>query len=346
MANISPQDAAGLFTKSLIKVYRERTTPTSFLRSFFNEKGYGTKEVSIQVRRGTEKIAVDVERGTKGNRNAFSRSSEKIIVPPLYSEYFNATELDLYDRMFGTDGINEAQFMKFLDDVIEKITELRAKIERALELQCSQILQTGIVTLNSGDNIDFKRKNASIVSGASYQFSNSVDPHKIIQKGCEWIRKNGKYGGGVFNVIFGDDAIMKFLENDFVKNERMTTVPIDIIKAPQRISDGTLHGEISAGAYRARIWSYSEFYDTESSTNLPYIGTKNMIILPEVTDFEIAFALPPMAPAEALERNLTDKYYVFDYENREESSHKFFVKSCPIAIPVAIDTIYTAEVVA
>ena len=105
--NISTTDARALFTKMLVDVYRERTTPTSFLRSFFKVKEGRTKEVSIEVQRGTEMIAVDVERGTEGNRNKFSKSTEKIFVPPYYREYFDATDLDLYDRMFGTGEIEK-----------------------------------------------------------------------------------------------------------------------------------------------------------------------------------------------------------------------------------------------
>ena len=41
MAQISTQDARGVFTQALIAVYKERTAPTAFLRSFFT-----TKEVS------------------------------------------------------------------------------------------------------------------------------------------------------------------------------------------------------------------------------------------------------------------------------------------------------------
>ena len=64
-----------------------------FLRSFFTKKTSTTLEVSVEVRRGTEKVAVDVLRGTNGNRNAISKSSEKIIVPPYFKEFIDITEL-------------------------------------------------------------------------------------------------------------------------------------------------------------------------------------------------------------------------------------------------------------
>jgi len=162
MPIISQSDAAGIFTKSLVGVLKEAPTPKSFLRSFFKETTSSTKEISIEVQRGTEKIAVDVERGEKGNANKFAKSTEKIIIPPLYSEYFNLTELDLYDRLFGSTGIEESVLTNLIQDTIDKTIAIKAKIERAYELQCSQVFHNGVVTLASGDNIDFKRKNTSI----------------------------------------------------------------------------------------------------------------------------------------------------------------------------------------
>jgi len=100
---IAITDARNLFTKKLVAVYLEQPRVFGFLRSFFKTDESDTKEVSIEVQRGTEKEAVDVMRGTEGNRNNMSKSTEKIFVPPYFREYFDATELDLYDRMFGSN---------------------------------------------------------------------------------------------------------------------------------------------------------------------------------------------------------------------------------------------------
>ncbi|MCK4522449.1 MAG: hypothetical protein KAU20_07790, partial [Nanoarchaeota archaeon] len=90
------QDARNVFTKMLVAVYKEKTSPTSFLRSFFPVTTTMSKEIAIQVQRGTEFVAVDVERGTNGNRNTFNTSTEKIFVPPFYWEYLTANEHRLY----------------------------------------------------------------------------------------------------------------------------------------------------------------------------------------------------------------------------------------------------------
>src|SRR5689334_17814326 len=150
MGQISSTDARALFTKTLIDVYQERIKPTGFLRTFFPAKESMSKNVAIEVERMGEKVAVDVVRGSDGNRNTFSRSTEKIFTPPLYKEYFDATELDLYDRVLGSQGnsnVDAKLFAALLDSVSDRLGSLQDKMERAQELQCANVLETGVVTL-------------------------------------------------------------------------------------------------------------------------------------------------------------------------------------------------------
>jgi len=111
MGVIPASQARALFTQGLVDIYREQVKTTSFLRSFFPTEEFGTKYLSVEVERGFEKVAVDVTRGTEGNRNVFSKSTEKIWEPPLYDEFFDMTQLDLYDRLFTSSGnISDTDF--------------------------------------------------------------------------------------------------------------------------------------------------------------------------------------------------------------------------------------------
>lgn len=347
--NISTTDARALFTKMLIDVYKERTTPTSFLRSFFKVKESTTKEISIEVQRGTEMIAVDVERGTEGNRNKFSKSTEKIFVPPYFREYFDATELDLYDRLFGSTEIGMGIFTAFMDSVADKMRMLQDKIERAYELQCAQVLETGIVTLINGDNIDFKRKTASMVNkgAGNYWATGTVDPYADLEAGCTFMRQKGKAMGGTFNAIMGSLAYAALLNNTIFKAaNNLFNLRLDSVTKPQRESvGGTLHGQIVCGSYLVNLWTYPEYYDTATVQNNSYINPKKVIMLPEDPRFALAFAAVPQL--------LTDGAapkkgaFVFgDYIDERNAKHIFDVKSAGVAIPVGVDQIYTVQVVA
>lgn len=351
--NISTTDARALFTKMLVDAYRERTTPSGFLRSFFATKEAATKEISIEVMRGSEKVAVDVLRGTEGNRNSFSKSTEKIFIPPFYREYFDATELDLYDRLFGSTEISDGIFTAFIESVADKMRLLQDKIERAYELQCSQVFDTGIVALNQGTNIDFKRKAASLVDlgdiNANRYWTDNTNstPHADLENGAIFLRQKGKAQGGTVNAIFGSTALATFLGNTKVTNRAdIRNFSLDAVAAPQRNSvGGTLHGQVSVGSYNVNIWSYPEYYDLANGTSTPYVDPKKVILLPEMPRFTLAFAAVPqlLTDGSAPKKGA----FIFgDYVDERATAHIFDVKSAGVAIPVAVDQIYTVQVVA
>lgn len=353
MGLINTVDARALFTKKLVSVYKERTTPTAFLRSFFVVKESNSKELSIEVQRGTEKIAVDVMRGTEGNRNAFSKSTEKIFVPPYYREYFDATELDFYDRLFTENGtVDEVTFSEWVNTVIEKLQMLQDKIERSYELQCSQVLETGIVTLVNGTNIDFKRKAASLVAyAAGNDFAiNTVDPATVLAAGATFIRTKGKSVGNIFNVIMADGVFNAMMNNTLFKSRAdIRNLSLDVIREPQRNAvGGVLHGEISGGAYKFRIWTYPEYYDTSSAVNNAYITAKKLIIIPDNPKFVMGFAAVPRLLINK-EHNTgvagqRGAYLIGEFCDERNSSHIIDIKSAGLAIPVGVDQIYTITV--
>lgn len=348
MSNIAVTDARGLFTKTLIDVYQERIKPTAFLRSFFPTETSPTKEVSIEVERGFEKVAVDIYRGTEGNRNSFSRSTEKIFVPPLFREYFDATQLDLYDRVLGSQGNAQAPlFAALLNKIADRLSLLQDKIERAYELQCSQVLTSGIVSITAGTNIDFKRKATSLVdlnvgSGGGY-FSSNSDVFKQFETGCNFLRQIGKSGDGMFNAIMGSTALADLLANTkFTGRQNLFNMALDQVIGPQRGSVGmTFHGILTAGAYKVALWAYPQFYDDANGISTPYIDPTKVILIPTNPRFKMAFAAVPQLIGEPGQLPIQGAYVVGEFIDQRKAVHDFDIQSAAIALPVAIDQIYT-----
>lgn len=345
--NISVTDARALYTKALADAYRERISPMAFLRSFFPTVELPTFEVSIEVERGTEKIAVDVIRGTEGNRNEFSRSSEKIFIPPYYREFFDATQLSLYDRMFAADSINAQTFAAFVNQIADKMREIQNKIERSYELQCAQVFDTGIVTLKNGLNIDFKRKAGSLEDLSGTPWTGAADPYAHLQAGAQFIREKGKSQGGTLNAIMGSTALNAFLNNAIVKSRAdISNFSLDQLNTPQKNALGaSLHGRVSAGSYNINIWSYPEVYDLVG-VSTPYVDPKKIIMLPELPKFKMAFAAVPQLIDQDNPVPVTGAFIYGDYKDARNATHDYDVKSAGIAIPVAVDQIYTAKVIA
>ena len=345
--SIPASQARAIFTQMVTDVYRERPTATGFVRSFFPGKQASTKYVSVEVERGDEKVAVDVVRGADGNRNSFGRSTEKIFEPPYFREYFELTELDLYDRMIGSENISESVLADFASSVSDKLGLMQAKIDRKYELMCAQALIDGIITLKNGDNIDFKRKAGSLVDLTGSAWTNDANnPLDHLKNGAEFIRKNGKAQGGVYNVIMGESALTAFLGNSNVQTRAdIRNFNLDAINAPQRNSvGGTYHGRVTGGSYLFDIWTYPEFYKNDAGVLVPYITDEKIVILPQSPRFHLAYAAVPRLIGGS---DITAQSYVFgEYMDEKNTSHIMDIKSAGVPIPVAIDQIYTAEVVA
>ncbi len=342
------------FTKALLAVYKERTAPTSFLRSFFKVQVKGTFSLSIAVQRGTERIAVDIERGTDGNRNKFDRSTEKVFVPPYYSEYFNINELAVYDRLFTDSDIEASVFADFLASVVEKMQDLQSIIERAYELQCAQIFTTGILQLK-GVNIDFKRKAASLVDlgTGNYWPDSGVDPVTSIIAAGNFIRTTGLSGGSVLDMILGNDVVNVLLNNTAVQNRaKFFQYGLDQITTPQAKAAGqTFHGEISAGPFRVRLWSYNQYYDQLQADGVtyvktPYLDPKKVIIIAEDAEFILGFAAVPQLPSASGDGIKRGAYIFKDYTDTKQTNHSMECRSAGIAIPLSVDKFVTLKVLA
>jgi hypothetical protein len=344
------QDAQSLFTKTLIAVYKEMPVVTGFLRSFFEPIESLTKEVSIAVQRGSEKVAVDVYRHSDGNRNTFEKATEKVMIPPLYDEYFTANEHRLYDQviMALSEG-NTALFAQMTQEQAEDLMELQKKIERAIEVQAKQVLESGIVQLKSGDNIDYKRKAGSLVDkgAGNYWTTGTISPYADLEAGCNFIRQKGKAQGAVFNAILGSEALEALLNNPIVQNRAdIKSFTLDEVTASVRDSVGaSIHGTISCGSYRVRLWSYPEFYDDATGTSVPYIDPKLVILLPENKIGKESYsAVPQLIQDGAIPQK--GRFLIADYVDVKKTAHEVHIKSAPLIVPVKIDQIYTVQVIA
>lgn len=347
LATLPMVQLRNLLTTQTIAVMKETVQPTSFLRSFFPTRTSMTKTVSVEVQRGTEKVAVDVIRGTIGNHNEFGRSTVREYLPPLYDEIFTLSNLDVYDVAIGAQ--TPAAIANVIETAAEKMIELKNKIERAIELQAAQVLQTGVVTLTSGDNINFNRKAASMVDinvGGNYWNTSGSDPIKDLENACIFLRKTGKSQGQVVNAIMGDTALASFLNDPAVKSRAdIRNMNFDALAVGLREAVGSVPiGQVNAGQYIVNIWSYSEYYDNASNVSTPYVAPGNVIVMPTNTQFVTAFAAVPQLLSDSGRAPQRSEYLINDYIDERGSNHEMRIKSAPLVIPVSIDRIYTMKV--
>jgi len=348
------------FTKSLAAVYSQYLAPTTFLKAFFPSETVPTKLISIEVERLGEKVAVDVLRGTEGNRNTFSKSTEKAFEPPFYREYFDATELDVYDQVLGAQlaGLPRPEMFGMLTKTVsEKLSKLQDKIERAYELQRAQVLLDGIVTVETDTNIDYKRKAASKVvttdgaifgSNAGY-WNTSIDPIAQLEIGAHFLRTVGRSGSSRFALICGEGALAALLNNsDFQSRTDNRRYNLDTIAAPVRNAEGSAyHGSITVGSYVCDLWTYPQYYDhPDTGTSTAYISDEKVIMIPYNPSFIMRHAAVPQLVGDPGQLPRQGEYVISDYVDQRRATHEFDICSAGLAIPLGVDRIWTAQVIA
>ncbi len=347
-----------LLTTTLFKLYNEFMVlkATMFLQSFFKTVETKVRYPSYEVRRGTENIAIDVVLGHQGNRQQITKATQKIIDPFYFKEYFEATDMDCYWNLFGSTVFNLTDGA--LADVINGINEGNKvnidHITRAYELFCSQILEFGTVTsFRDGSVVNFNRKAASIVDlgAGNYWAITGTDPYKNIQDMCDTIRKNGKYSGGQFHLVLGETAFADLMTNSTVlQRNDIKMWQLDDINRPVMNSEGqTYHGTISCGPYICHLWQYPQYFNypvTGVMTN--YVNPKKVFVIPAKVEWQLVYAATPQlvdlgTPTPNLK---SGKFVMRDYMNAETTSHKFFVESRGMPVPVDVDNLGTIQVVA
>ncbi len=350
VAMIAIVDGQALLTKKVVAVYKENISVPGFLRSFFPSVESLTEKISIAVNRGTDKVAVDVKRYSDGNRNKFSFSTEKMFKPPFYHEYLTASDHELYNTVIGMLGSTNGQvfFSQMTKELAEQMFELQKKMERAMELQCSEVFTTGIVQLAAGTNIDFKRKAASLLAySAVRDFAiGTVNPHTVLEQGAVFLKTIGRANGGVYNCIMGSEVYSAMIQNTIFKSDNdLVSMSLDAIREPQReASGGVLHGSISAGSFTVRIWTYPETFTDSSGTLQNYIHPKDAIMIPENPNFLTAYAAVPQLISDNGTIPQTGRYLIQDFVDQKKASHEMHIKSAGVAVPVGVDQIWTARI--
>jgi hypothetical protein len=353
MAISLTQHRAGI-TQTAIAKFSDRSKPKSGLLSFFKSTTTTAKQVSIEVRRNGRKISVDVQRCTDPVRNIFSKSSEKIFVPPFHSESFDFTACEAYNRTFGSGNTpSKYDATSMVSDAAENLMAIEDKITRAKIKQVADVLQTGIVTIKNGDSIDFKRKAASmkvLSGGAKWDATSTADPLQDYYDGAEFLRTQGLSSGTAINAIHGTAAMSNLLANPKVQALLdLRNIKRGDIGMPQfdGVTGLVFHGQIAAKDYVINLWTFVDSYEDASGNDVKYIATNNVIMLPDDFEGQLVHAGVPAvvkdSEGNALIVPKAGEIVVHDVVDQVKRTWELLAESAPLAIPVSIDRIYTIQ---
>ncbi len=365
MTNIPEVQSRRIFTTALTAKFDELASEVapSFLSSFFPKKKYETKGVSFDVRRAGRQIATDVIRGSQGNYNETTKFTEKQFIPAYFYEKYPVDSLSKYDVPMGVLDFNNVGVLESIASDMGKVMfELQQKIERSVELQASQVLQTGIVTLTNGDNVDYKRKATmkETLSGDDLWSATGVDIMERFEIASQKLRQEGRIQGGQkVYCIMGLEAYQAFRNDAAIKDKDnlFTTSNLDISTREHQTTGGQYIGSLKAGGNTCEIWVYDETYDNASGTAVDFFDSKTVAWIPESLIAETSFCGVPELPAFlkgskrgiSMMRGLSNQamgYVIDDYVNQETETWYGRIKAAPLVIPKSVDRMYTAIVLA
>lgn len=351
--NIPASQASPLLTIALKARYDELSLlkVNNFYRSFYKEEICKELYPAVDVRRGSEKVAMDVIRGHQGNRISLTKSTQKAFEPLYYKEYYDATQLKAYFRVFGTKSFNINELDGLAASLAAENKAMTDTLDRALEIHCSTIFEDGTITAADGTILDFKRKAASMVDpGAGFYWDDTnVDIVAQLRAGCDFLRQVGKSQGYVVNAIMGVDAFAALRKNTELNarwnqfNNKRDMLPPSQLEA----TGAVFQAEIDVDSYKVRVWTYNDFYEDAAGNMQPYKDPKTVVMTGEDPMFKLFYGAIPQVTTNFNTTGLIAGAKIYrDFRNEEMGYHRFYVQSAPLPAPIAVDQIYTLQALA
>lgn len=356
MAQPNPDDKR----KTMLRAYRQ--TPNidknMFLTSFFQTtpQDITTSEfVTLDIVRSDEDIApVLTDISTGAIVVAEEVFTNKTIKPPAVAlrEPFNVW--DLLNRQPGDTEYDAPSFQAVLAAKVQRSwMTMSDMIKRTIELQASQILQTGIVTLPDAAGVDrytldYKPKASHFVTVSASWATAGTDVIADLEGLADQIRDDGLVDPTM--VIMDATAFKNFVATDqAAKYFNKEVLNLGQLSPRLTNSGGKFQGFVEVGNYRFDIWTYNGQYKNAAGSKVKFMTLDKVIMLPnpDDLDFRKVFGGIPVVvdSLEEVRSFMPGRVTVpgaFDFKPRvftDEAAETTYseIKSRPLLIPASID---------
>lgn len=288
-----------------VEMFTQARMPSGFLSRMFTIKNGGIfngKKVAIDIQRTGEQVAVVVKHGTGVRLNDADVFETKEFTPPAYGEGVPFDVLDLLERQAGTNPY-DAAYTQYAGDLLQYMIKgfalIDDKIKRAIEMQASQILQTGKLSLidDAGNvlyDLDFSPKATHFPTAGTAWGVGGSDPLADLLALAKVIRSDGKVNPD--RLLFGDSESLQEFLNDTKVQAALDSRRMDVIEiAPEMADSGaTFYGHVWIGTYRFEIWAYPDTYEhIQTGAMTSYIDNNKVVMLSSRTRLDMACAKVP-----------------------------------------------------
>lgn len=294
---------SGSTTRRMISAYNQMAAVTMFFSGMFQsppENFYSSEEVEIDIVRSDEDISIVVTDLSTGYRmNSDDLYTNKSFKPPIHKEAITLNSFDLIKRMPGENPFEDVRFRaNLIQRLFLGMTKIDRKIRRSMELQASQIMQTGVVTLTDSNGValytlDFKPK-ASHFPTAGTAWTGAADIEGDISALAEIIRNDGLSDPD--ELIMGINAWNAFIKNSDIlalyDNRRIDRGAVSLMK--RRGDGGTFRGVVEIGNYHYDIWTYGgRFKDPQTGNKVQFMDPAKCIVRASSARLDATFGAIP-----------------------------------------------------
>ena len=191
----------------------------------------------------------------------------------------------LLQRVPGQNPFDDNDFVsKAQAEAARNMALIADGIGRTIELQTSQVMQTGTITLNDTNNnsvytLNYSPKATHFPTVGTAWSNAASDKLADLESLADVIRSNGL--SDVTDVVMGASAIRHFLNDTKIQalldNRRISIGDI----TPRGAGQGaTFVGQIQVGTYRLNIWTYAGRYNHwQTGVSTKYIEDDKVVML-------------------------------------------------------------------
>ncbi len=345
-------------TKRLLNAYLETSIQKpGFFTQFFTPTFFNQEKVEVDVRRAGNRIApVLTALGDGLHRSESSQYVNKDYTPPVYGEEFALSTLSALKRLPGVDPFQSLDYLKSLQTQFQYEMSIREEmIRRGIELQCSQLLRSGVLTLpgvggTTAFTLDYQPKSTHFPTPqADWDEPSGTDRMGDVSSLCDVVWADGnarpKY------LIMGEKAYNSWVADAVVQSQILRTgTGIGALVQPTPRNGGSYKGQISVGEFVLDMYTCHQIYQSlTDASNTKYLGDWEVIVLAEGARLDLAFGdIPSVIPVDprlaplGVGRASSESGFIDLISNAwfSPNGRSIFgsLEARPLAIPTAIDT--------
>ena len=283
-------------TIQLVAPYMEEDDGPLALSSLFSVPADGIHnkdKVEFHIRRTSRLVALPQRDATTGYRmNGLKGFDIKTVKPTVYKEGLSVSADEVIaGRSLGRTPYESPAFMARVSEVVAPtVTEMIMMIKRAIEIQASQILTAGTVTLTDGTGTVYSEDFQCLAThfpNASVAWTTSATavPFTDIANLCDVIERNGKRKvrrAIVNSTGFDDMKTTTQFKNGASGDYTGEIYKLDMEASPVYPALG--NGAIFQGVLRIRggrridLYVYDEWYETDAGVKTDYVGDAQCIL--------------------------------------------------------------------